>query len=82
MTAMLNWYRALKQMPDLPSLRIQPRALVIWGKKDVFAGPEVAYESAALCDDARVELIEDATHWVHHEEPERVNRLLLEFLAR
>lgn len=81
MTAMLNYYRALKQMPNLPSLRIRPPSLIIWGKQDAFAEPEVAYESAALCDDARVELIEEATHWVHHEEPERVNRLLLEFLA-
>jgi epoxide hydrolase 4 len=82
MTAMLNWYRALKRMPELPSLRIPPPALVLWGKNDAFAEPEVAHESAALCDDARVEVIEDATHWVHHEEPDRVNRLLLEFLAK
>jgi pimeloyl-ACP methyl ester carboxylesterase len=23
----------------------------------------------------------DATHWLHHDRPEEVNRLLLEFLA-
>ena len=36
--------------------------------------------SASLCEGGRLELIEEATHWVQHEEPDRVNRLLLDFL--
>ena len=80
-TAMLNWYRALGKAPRLPNLRIKPPTLIIWGAKDNFVGREAAVESAALCDNARLEFIEDATHWVHHEEPARVGQLLLEFLA-
>lgn len=81
LTAMLNWYRALRQEPSLPELRIRPPVLIIWGTEDAFAERAVAEESAALCDQATVEYIEGASHWVHHEEPERVNRLLLQFLA-
>jgi pimeloyl-ACP methyl ester carboxylesterase len=40
----------------------------------------MAQPSVELCDDGRLELLEEATHWVHHEEPERVNQLMLDFL--
>jgi epoxide hydrolase 4 len=29
----------------------------------------------------RVELLPDASHWVHHDEAERVNQLLTDFFA-
>lgn len=80
MTAMLNWYRAVRKTPRLPSLHIAPPTLIIWGADDNFIGREAAVASAALCADARLEFIEHATHWVHHEEPEIVGRLLLDFL--
>ena len=54
---------------------------MIWGKGDVFLLPGTAEASIALCDDGRLEWIAEATHWVQHEEPDRVNRLLLEFLG-
>ena len=34
-----------------------------------------------LGHDGRLEWFEEATHWLNHEEPDRVNRLLLEFLG-
>jgi len=34
-----------------------------------------------LCDDVRLELFPGATHWLPHEEPTRVNRLLADFLS-
>ncbi len=79
-TAMLNWYRAVLTLPRLPNLVIEPPTLIIWGARDNFIGREAAVQSAALCANARLEIIEEATHWVHHEEPEQVGRLLLEFL--
>ena len=81
LTAMLNWYRALL-VKDIP-LHAEPRPAVpvriIWGVDDIYAVPELAGESAKLCDDAKILYIEKATHWVAHDEPERVNRALLEF---
>jgi pimeloyl-ACP methyl ester carboxylesterase len=55
--------------------------LLVWGPDDRFIDREIAESSLAFCDQGRLEWIEGATHWVQHEEPDRVNRLLVEFLA-
>ncbi|HUO91371.1 MAG TPA: alpha/beta hydrolase [Rhizomicrobium sp.] len=82
-TAMLNWYRALlrKEMPLAQERRLTMPVRIIWGVDDAYAIPEMANESARLCDDAKIVFVENATHWVAHDEPERVTRALLEFLA-
>jgi pimeloyl-ACP methyl ester carboxylesterase len=81
-TSMLNWYRAAVQKSPqaLPSPRIRVPTLLIWGAQDRFLGREMAQPSIDLCDDGRLALIEDATHWVHHEKAEQVNGLLASFL--
>jgi epoxide hydrolase 4 len=83
MTAMLNWYRAALQRPPSwsPSPRIRVPTLMIWGAGDRFLGRELAPPSIDLCDDGRLVFVEDATHWVQHEAPDRVNALLLDFFA-
>jgi epoxide hydrolase 4 len=82
LTGMLNWYRAIVRRP--PRLPADPRVavptLIIWGARDRFVRRQLAAPSAALCDDARLVLIEEGTHWVQHEEAAQVNRLLLDFL--
>jgi pimeloyl-ACP methyl ester carboxylesterase len=82
MTAMLNWYRALlrKPLPVECQRRITTPTCLIWGRQDAYAVPELADASIALCDHGGVIWLNDATHWVQHDEPERVNRILLEFL--
>jgi len=84
MTAMLNWYRAaLRARPRWPpDLRVHVPTLLIWGTQDRFLGVEMAQPSIDLCDDGRLVLIDEATHWVQHEEPERVNGLLLEHFGK
>jgi len=80
--SMLNWYRALIQKPPKPvaSPRISVPTLMIWGEQDKFLGREMAQPSIDLCDDGRLIFIEGATHWVQHEEVERVNALIETFL--
>jgi pimeloyl-ACP methyl ester carboxylesterase len=80
--SMLNWYRAIIQKPPKPptSLRITVPTLLIWGAQDKFLGREMAQPSIDLCDDGRLVYIEEATHWVQHEEAERVNELIDTFL--
>lgn len=81
MTAMINWYRAaLRRPPAAADARISAPTLIIWGARDHALDRRLADASLARCDRGRLEFIEEATHWVQHEEPERVNRLLLEFL--
>lgn len=82
LTAMLNWYRAAFQVKHQPfsETLIKVPTLLIWGAQDQFLGRGLARSSYALCESARLEWIEEATHWVQLEEPERVNRLIREFL--
>jgi epoxide hydrolase 4 len=83
MTAMLNWYRAAVQRPVSwsPSPRIKPPMLMIWGTADTALGAEMAPLSMDLCDTGRLCLLEGVSHWVQHQAPATVNRLLLEHLG-
>ena len=81
--AMIAWYRAgFRHRPKMPEeLRVLVPTLIVWGLRDRFIGRNLARSSYAACKTARIEWIEEASHWVQHEEPDRVNRLLLDFLA-
>jgi epoxide hydrolase 4 len=79
--SMIHWYRAaLRARPRMPkNPRVPVPTLLIWGTQDRFLGEEMAAPSLALCDQGRLERIPEATHWVQHEEAERVNGLLIDF---
>ena len=80
--AMLNWYRALPGYArSLPPARIRVPVRVIWGGRDAFLDRGLAEAGIALCERGEVFHRPHATHWVQHEEPERVNRMLIDFLA-
>ena len=83
MTAMLNWYRCLfQQSPQaIPAKRIQVPTLMIWGKLDPHLMWQMAPGSIAMCEQGRLEYLEDATHWVHQDRPEIVNRLLIDHFS-
>jgi pimeloyl-ACP methyl ester carboxylesterase len=80
--SMLNWYRAGFQFPPkLPGdSSIQVATLLIWGDQDQALRKELAQASIARCPYGELVMIEGATHWVQHEEPERVNTLIANFL--
>jgi len=82
LTAMLNWYRALPrtEMPPSDQCRVQAPTLILWGRAEAFAVPRLAEASLGLCGRGRLEILE-ATHWIHYDEAERVNQMLIEFLA-
>ena len=82
LTAMLNWYRALPGFAGpSPSGRIRVPVRVVWGDRDPFLDRGLVEAGLALCARGEAFHLPEATHWVQHEEPERVNRLLVEFLA-
>lgn len=82
MTAMLNWYRALRARPRRPgAVRILAPTLILWGVQDAFLGRGLAPTSVEFCDRAEIVYLEDATHWLHHEQVDAVNAALVGFLA-
>ncbi|MEE4195412.1 MAG: alpha/beta hydrolase [Anaerolineae bacterium] len=83
--SMINWYRAFLQRTPTAAkssaaIKITVPTLLIWGKQDTALGSEMAQPSIDLCEDGQLVFFEEATHWVQHDEPERVNRLLQSFL--
>lgn len=80
-TAMLNWYRAnVRYLAETPKeARISIPTLLIWGTQDFALSQHMAEPSIETCDQGRLVLVEDATHWVQHEKAEQVNQLIIEF---
>lgn len=81
LTAMLNYYRALRHRPRTPQARVTVPTLILWGARDEFLIREIAIESLKLCDRGDIVWFEDATHWQPMEEPEKVNAALTGFFA-
>jgi pimeloyl-ACP methyl ester carboxylesterase len=71
LTAMLNYYRALR-LPRPPLGRVRVPTLILWGMKDRFLGAHLAPAAAAQCDKARIVRFHENTHWIQHEDPRRV----------
>ncbi|MCA9980278.1 MAG: alpha/beta fold hydrolase, partial [Anaerolineales bacterium] len=83
LSGMINWYRAfVRETPRLTDPQVRVPLLLIWGARDVALSREMAGASVAdYCEHGRVVFIEEATHWVQHDEPERVNALLARFFT-
>jgi epoxide hydrolase 4 len=82
LTGGLNWYRALRYgAASRGAARMRVPVRVIWGDRDSFLERGLGEAGSALCERAEVFHLPAATHWVQHEEPDAVNRLLIEFLA-
>ncbi len=82
LTAMLNWYRAALRVrtPPVGTERVRVPTLILWGAQDRFLDRAMAHPSAERCTQSELTIVADATHWVHHERPERVNDRILKFL--
>jgi pimeloyl-ACP methyl ester carboxylesterase len=82
LTAMVNWYRAIgrysRELPRKPQVKVP--VLIIWGQRDQFLLPQGAEASLELCANGQLIFLPEASHWVQHEEPEEVNRLIINFI--
>lgn len=85
LTGMVNYYRAALRRSPRAALAglapIQTETLVIWGMRDRHLGSELAQPLPQWVPNVRVERLPQATHWVQHDEPQRVNELLIEFFG-
>ena len=80
MTGMINWYRALLRQGrgTRSTSQIQVPTLILWGQQDPHISYEMAPLSVEFCQNGRLVTFEDATHWVLHDKPGEVSRLLVE----
>jgi pimeloyl-ACP methyl ester carboxylesterase len=85
-TGMINYYRSsVRTSPKRAEAALRPidaPTLVIWSEQDHYLGPELAepeHDDVPNLD--RVERLPGASHWVHHDQAERVTQLLADFFA-
>jgi epoxide hydrolase 4 len=85
LTATLNYYRALFRRDPREAMQPPPAitcpTLLIWGERDRYLGVDLTRGLERWVPDIRVERIANASHWVQIDAPERVNELMLQFLA-
>lgn len=80
--AALDWYRALAVSPSDVAGRVAVPTLYVWGDKDAFVSPTVAYDTGRYVTGAyRFEVLEGATHWVPEHEADRLVALVLAHLG-
>jgi pimeloyl-ACP methyl ester carboxylesterase len=84
LTAAINYYRAaFRGGPGNVRRSIRPidcPTLLVWGERDKYLVPALTRGLEPWVTNLRVHRLPHATHWVQHDEPEEVNRLLLAFL--
>jgi epoxide hydrolase 4 len=81
LTAMINWYRALRKRRKLRSERVRVPTMILWGERDAALEFPLALAALRRCDQGRLFRFPNATHWLQHEEPDDVNHLLRAFLS-
>ena len=82
LTGTINWYRAIlvKKFEKPIEGSIEVPTVILWGAKDKYALLQLAEASKALCARGNLTVFPQATHWIQHDEPDRVNAILLAFL--
>jgi epoxide hydrolase 4 len=81
--SMINWYRAAMRYKNPFSLgfqQVEIPLLLIWGNKDKFLQPEMAQKSLRYCQNGRLHMMAEATHWLHHEKSKEINELIYQFM--
>lgn len=85
-TATINYYRAAvrsgMRVPGLRRSLANVPALVLWGEKDRYLGPELLDGLDALVPDLRLVRIPGASHWLPADAAETVNQELIAFFQR
>jgi pimeloyl-ACP methyl ester carboxylesterase len=62
--------------------RVAAPTLVVWGKEDRLVPPVYAEEFAGRIRGARVQMVDAAGHAPHLEQPEKVARMITDFVGR
>lgn len=94
LTGGVNYYRAsplhppteknpgpLKLEINPADFRVKVPTLVIWGEEDIALPKSLLDGLGDFVDDLKVERIPEGSHWIIHEQPQRINRLMRKFLS-
>jgi len=94
LSASLNFYRASPLYPptaddpgaakltlDAASLAVKMPTLMIWGESDHALRPSLLDGIEEVVPDLRLKRIPEGSHWVIHEQPQRIIGYIREFLA-
>lgn len=82
LTGMINWYRSIvRARPQPIRQQVELPTRILWGAEDDFLDSEMAHKSLAYCTDGELRMVDDATHWILHEEPAVVVETLLDLLG-
>jgi pimeloyl-ACP methyl ester carboxylesterase len=81
-TGMVNWYRAIvRYQPQWSKeMRVQIPTLMLWGTKDVALSQRMAQPSLEYCDQGRLVIFPEASHWVQRDAAADVNRRLVDLV--
>jgi pimeloyl-ACP methyl ester carboxylesterase len=79
LTAMLNYYRAMTPRTEI--LPVLAPTRVIWGEHDAYLIGDLAEPQRAEVPNLERVIRLDTSHWVQHEAPEEVTRLISEFFS-
>ena len=81
-TSMINWYRAFGKgfTEKAKSLKVNLPTIILWGKQDPYLSYKMAEMSVDMCEDCSLVTFDDASHWVHQDEPEEFNKHMISYL--
>ena len=91
MTGGVNFYRATplhpptskdpaRPLPNASDWTVKVPVRVIWGENDRALSTGLVEGLDQVCADLRIVRIPEGSHWIAHEQPARVNRLMRELL--
>jgi len=75
----VNYYRANRRYEQWSGI-INVPTLVIFGMKDIFVLPKVLVGLEDFVKDLKIVRIENASHWLMHDDPELVNSAIQKFI--
>ncbi len=94
LTGGVNYYRSTPlhpptdKEPGAAALSLDPAKFqchvpvrVIWGEQDTALLPALVDAMPRFVSDLKIHRLPDASHWVVHEQPQKINQLLAQFLA-
>jgi pimeloyl-ACP methyl ester carboxylesterase len=83
-TCMINWYRAFGKgfTKKAKSLRVNIPTIILWGKQDPHLSYAMAEMSVDMCEECSLVTFDNASHWVHQDEPEEFNKQMISFLKQ